>query len=183
MRLTFYTIVISMLFLSSSFSALQAQTRTEGRIIKEFGTVYTVPTPDFPTDPNFQYKVVYDIGTGEDDPAKVNKRINTLARFLNMHAQAGVPLENLQVACVFHGTAAKDVLTSEVYRERYGVDNPNEALLEALAKAGAKMYLCGQSAFARNIPRDKKTDAVGLALSAMTVLIKLQGEGYTLISF
>jgi len=77
-----------------------------------------------------------------------------------MHAQAGVPVENLHVACVFHGTAAKDVLTNEVYRERYGVDNPNEPLLEALAEAGAQMYLCGQSAFARNKEDQKEQDTM-----------------------
>lgn len=142
-----------------------------------------MPDPDFFTDPAFEYKVVFDIAIGEDDPAKVNQRINTMARFLNMHAQAGAPPENLHVACVFHGTAARDVLKSETYREHFGVDNPNEPLLEALANAGVKMYLCGQSAFARNIPLEKKTKAVGLALSAMTVLIKLQGEGYQMISF
>lgn len=164
-------------------SNLEAQERVQGPIILEYGEVFAVPEPDFPTDPDVIYKVVFDIAIGEDDPAQLNKRINTLARFLNMHAKAGVPPENLHVACVFHGTAARDVLKSEVYRERYGVDNPNEPLLKALAKAGAKMYLCGQSAFARNIPLDQKTDAVGLALSAMTVLIKLQGEGYRMISF
>ena len=162
---------------------LEAQERVQGPIIQEYGEVFAVPEPDFPTDPDLVYKVVFDIGIGEEDPSQVNKRINTLARFLNMHAQAGIPAENLHVACVFHGTAARDVLKSEVYRERYGVDNPNESLLKALAEAGARMYLCGQSAFARNIPLDQKTDAVGLALSAMTVLIKLQGEGYRMISF
>lgn len=164
-------------------SNLKAQERVQGPLIQEYGEVFAVPEPDFPTDPGFVYKVVFDIAIGEEDPAQLNKRINTLARFLNMHAQAGVPPENLQVACVIHGTAARDVLKSEVYRERYGVDNPNEPLLEALAEAGAQMYLCGQSAFARNIPLDKKTEAVGLALSAMTVLIRLQGEGYRMISF
>lgn len=177
-----------MRFLLFSFSLLvflplSAQQRVSGPVIEKYGQVFSVPQPDFPMNPDFQYKVVFDIAVGMDDPGQVNQRINTLARFLNMHAQAGVPLENLHVACVFHGTAARDVLISEVYRERYGVDNPNEALLEALAKAGARMYLCGQSAFARDIPLDKKTKSVGTALSAMTVLIQLQGEGYRLIKF
>ena len=179
-----YILLLLVFLFSFSLAVdLQAQQRSKGPVIEKFGEVFTISNPDFPTDPNFHYKVVFDIGVGEDDPAKLNRRINTLARFLNMHTQAGVPVENLHVACVFHGTAAKDVLTNELYRERYGVDNPNEPLLEALAEAGAQMYLCGQSAFARNIPLDKKTEAVGLALSAMTVLIKLQGEGYRLISF
>lgn len=179
----FLSPVVILSFFLMPASNLGAQERVQGPIIQEYGEVFAVPKPDFAADPNFVYKVVFDIDIGEDDPAQLNKRINTLARFLNMHAQAGVPPENLHVACVFHGTAARDVLNSEAYLERYGVDNPNEPLLEALAKAGAKMYLCGQSAFARNIPLDKKTDAVGLALSAMTVLIKLQGEGYRMISF
>ena len=174
---------LSLILLLISLLPANSQNRSDGPIIKGFGQVFSVPAPDFVTDPDFHYKVVFDIAVGEEDPAKLNARINTLARFLNMHAQAGVPSENLSVACVFHGTAAKDVMLSELYQERYGVDNPNEPLLKALAAAGVDMYLCGQSAFARNIPLDKKTEAVDLALSAMTVLIKLQAEGYQLIRF
>lgn len=175
--------ILLLLFLCVLTNLLLGQERVNGPVIQHFGQVFSVPNTDFPTDPNVQYKVVFDIATGEKDPAQLNKWINTLARFLNMHAQAGVPAENLHVACVIHGTATRDVLVSAEYRKRHGVDNPNEPLLEALAAAGARMYLCGQSAFARDIPLDKKTDAVKVALSAMTVLIRLQDEGYRLIRF
>ena len=55
-----------------------------------------------------------------------NQQIGTMARYLNMHARAGVPRENVRVAGVVHGGAAFALLQDEHYREANGVDNPNK---------------------------------------------------------
>ncbi len=168
-----------LLFLSTS---LQAQ-RAAGPIIEQFGVVHKIHEADFPLDPQQTYKAVFDIASTPDDPSKINPQLNTLARFLNMHAQAGVPAENLAVACAIHNLASKDALSNEAYQKRYGMDNPNLPLLKALEKAGAKIYICGQSIHSRKIDRKELAGPVKLALSAMTVLISMQNEGYRLISF
>ncbi len=180
MRSIFFVI----LFLSfAATSDAQESIRQTGLIINDFGPTFSVENPDFITDTTKIYKVVFDIHNTPDDPTKVNPMLNTLARFLNMHAQAGVPLENMKVAGVFHNKATHDVLGNLGYEEKYGVKNPNLALLAALDKAGAKLYICGQSIGARGVDRTQIHDSVGVALSAMTVILSLQSEGYQLIKF
>ena len=106
-----------------------------GPAIEGFGPVYTVEDPDFVTDTEATYRIVFEVKDGSEDPSTLNRRIETLARFLNMHAQAGVPRENMKLALVLHGTAGKDALDHPGYRARFGVDNPNAPLLEALSAA------------------------------------------------
>jgi len=161
----------------------QESIRQTGPIIDDFGPTFSVGNPDFMTDTTKIYKVVFDIHNTPDDPTKVNPMLNTLARFLNMHAHAGVPLKNMKVAGVFHNKATHDILDNIGYEAKYGVKNPNLALLTALDEAGAKLYICGQSIGARGVDRTQIHDRVGVALSAMTVILSLQSEGYQLIKF
>jgi intracellular sulfur oxidation DsrE/DsrF family protein len=156
---------------------------TTGPVIDGFGAVYDVPVVEFEPPANHEYKAVFDVGVGEEDPAMVNRRIETLARFLNMHGRSGVPLEAMKLAIVLHGTAGVNALQHAEYRERFGVDNPNLPLLAALDEAGVEIYLCGQTAMHRGLPPDRLAPQVRMALSAMTVLIALQADGYALIAF
>jgi len=173
---------IALVVFSSTGAAQALSTPQTGPVIEGYGPVFAVPDADFaPTD--MQYRLVFDVAQGADDHADVNRRIATLARFLNMHAQAGVPRENMHLALVLHGSAAKDVLQNDAYKSRYGVDNPNLPLIEALAEAGVEILLCGQSAYSRGLPKDELAEPVQLALSAMTALAALQSKGYGLIAF
>jgi intracellular sulfur oxidation DsrE/DsrF family protein len=156
---------------------------TTGPFIERFGPVYPVANPDFATARDVEYRAVFDVSIGAPSPDGVNARIETLARFLNMHGQSGVPLENMKLALVLHGTAGKDALSDRAYEARYGLDNPNLPLLEALKRAGVEIYLCGQTAVHRGLRREELADPVEVALSAMTVLVTLQAGGYQLIAF
>ena len=106
-----------------------------------------------------------------------------MARFLNMHAQAGVPLNQLKVVGVFHNKATHDILNDEGYQERYGVNNPNLALLAALEAANAQLFICGQSIAARGVNRTQIHSSIKVALSAMTVILSFHSKGYALIRF
>ena len=53
-----------------------------------------------------------------ETPDQLNRSIETAARFLNMHAQSGVPLSNLKIALVVHNMATKDLLKNS---ESYGI--------------------------------------------------------------
>jgi len=165
--------------------ALKAQEveRKMGPIIADYGPVFSVENPDFVTDTSKVYKVIFDIHNTPDDPTKVNSMLNTLARFLNMHAQAGVPLKNMKVAGVFHNKATHDILNDEGYQAKYGGQNPNLPLLKALENVGAELYICGQSIGARGVDRGQIDNTVDVALSAMTVILAYQSEGYQLIKF
>ena len=118
-----------------------------------------------------------------ESPDKLNSSIETVARFLNMHAQHGVPVGNLQAVMVVHNKASKDLLQDEYYQQRYGVPNPNIQMIEELMDAGVTVIFCGQSSLSRNIPKDQTLEGVQIALSAMTALISLQDDGYRLIKF
>ena len=113
----------------------------------------------------------------------MNARFETLARYLNMHARAGVPRENMKLALVVHGGASWEVVGNEAYRARFGTDNPNLPLLEALDAFGVELLICGQSQSSRGIRKEDLAAPVGQALSAMTALVELQARGYQLIAF
>lgn len=160
-----------------------APDREFGPVIAGFGAVFAVPSPGFPAPVDLTYKVRFDVSAAGASADAVNPAIDTLARFLNMHARAGVPAERMHLALVLHGTAGKDALDHAAYRARYGVDNPNVALLEALKGAGVRIYLCGQTAAARGLGFTSLASPVTLALSAMTVHTALAAEGYVLNPF
>lgn len=161
----------------------QAIERQMGPLVPNYGAVWAVPNLDVPVDTEKVYRVVFDIYNSPENPAAVNSSLNTLARFLNMHAQAGVPAENLQVAGVIHNKASKDLLDAAAYEERYGVPNPNRQLIQELRAAGAQLYLCGQSAYSRKIDREQMVPGIKVGLSAMTIFLELDANGYQLIKF
>ena len=154
-----------------------------GPVISDFGAVYSIEGAAEVGDSRDGARAVFDVAIGSEDPAALNARIETVARFLNMHAAAGFPEERLKAVLVLHGSAARDALDDEAFEKRFGVDNPNLPLLAALADAGVEVYLCGQSAAHRGFAPDEIAGAVDVALSAMTVLIQKQAEGYGLIAF
>jgi len=153
---------------------------TTGPVIEGFGPVVNVE-PQFNLLPETHYRVVFDVSETPEDPAALNRSIESAARFLNMHARSGIDPANIEVAIVLHGGAGKDVLANEAYRSRFGVDNPNSGLLLALKSAGVQVWLCGQTAGYRGFGADELHPSAGLALSAMTVLTRLQNEGWALI--
>ena len=160
-----------------------AQSKSAGPIIEPFGAVSKINNPDYTTDTSATFKVVFDIMDSPDDLSALNAKIETAARFLNMHAQSGVPKENMKVALVVHNKASKDIITNAAYQQRFGTDNPNAKMIKALLDAEVAIIFCGQSSVSRNFPMDDVQPGVQLALSAMTALIQLQNEGYRLIKF
>ena len=118
--------------------------------------------------------VAFDIAEASEGDA-INRRLETAARFLNMHARAGVPATNMQVALVVHGPASADFTKRD--------DNPNADLIAALIEANVSIILCGQTAAYRGIDQDDLLPGVTLSLSAMTAHAQLQQQGYTLNPF
>jgi len=153
--------------------------RQDGPVIAPWGGTFDVPAGSFMPPADAEIRVKFDIGSPNDDPAKLNMKIDTVARFLNMHARAGLPASHVKAAIVMHTTAAKDALGNAGYKARYGVDNPNLPLLEALARAGVRIYVCGQSASSRGLKWDEIAPVAKVALSAMTAHALLAAEGYT----
>lgn len=155
---------------------------SDGPVIHGYGAVYDIADPDLVTPTDHVYRIVFEVAESGAEPGAVNPYLNTLARFLNMHARAGVPRENMQLALVLHGTAAKDALRSGLFRERYGTENENLDLLRQLAGAGVEIYMCGQSAMARGLPPAELAEPVRMALSAMTAMEVLKERGFRTVN-
>jgi len=151
--------------------------------ITNFGPAYAIENPDYKTSLSEEYKVVFDVSKPAEDPAEINKYVETVARFLNMHVAAGKPLNSMKVYLIMHGGAAQTLLKNEHYKELYKTNNPNIPLFEALNKHGVEILLCGQTSVARNISEERRIPETKISLSAMTALIQLQNDGYRLIQF
>ena len=159
------------------------QNHLQGPTIKDFGNTYSIDSPDLLLDTNGVHKVVFDLTGQSTETDKVNSYVNTIARFINMHVNSGVKMENLHIAAVFHSNATYSILDNAAYQEKYSYINPNENLIKELNKLGVELYVCGQSLNARKVDISSILPEIKVALSAMTVLINYQTEGYSLISF
>ena len=171
-------IATSFLYLSSMPVAIAGPDDFHaGTIVKDYGKVASVPTA-LPLSEGTTFKVAFDVAEAAA-AGSVNRRMASAARFLNMHGEAGIAVEDINVAIVVHGAAAMDLVNDE----RYGGENANAGLIAALVEAGVTIELCGQTAAYREITADDLLPGVELSLSAMTSHALLQQEGYTLNPF
>ena len=157
---------------------LQAQPTT-GPIIADYGAAFVVDNADRPLKDDHVYKVVFEI-TGYDNPGGLNRNLDRVARFLNLHAKNGVAPENIQAAVVLHGAALVNALNEESYQTRFDSENPNRDIAEALSAAGVQFFVCGQSMGGRGVGKEELAEPFRLATSALTMVHELQAEGYTL---
>ena len=168
-----------LLFGSIAFPAIAEP--VTGPVIKDYGPVYYVPEEPLDLPPDFQLKAVFDISATPDEKAVLNHRLETVARYLNMHARAGVEQQQLSTVVVLHGRATRSVLNQEAFDERYGEPNPDAELVRQLAQVGVRFVVCGQSAAALGFRPDEFAPDVEIALSALTALVIFQSDGFALI--
>ena len=152
----------------------------DGPVIKGFGKHDQIENPG--VSPETQLKVAFDVGKAAEG-GQINRRFDSLARFINMHAASGVKPENIELALVVHGKASFDILDHETYQKLYEMDNPNKALIQALLKNNVRVILCGQTASAYEISQSQLIQGSELALSAMTAHALLQQQGFTINPF
>ena len=172
--------LLALVFMTGGVYALEPQT---GPVIKAYGPVYAVPGGAWNLEKGTHYKVSMDVSASAESKGGLNRRIESAARFLNLHARNGIDPKDIEFAIVVHGSAGKDLLTDTAYEARYDEPNPNTAMLTALHDAGVKIFLCGQTAAHRGFAVEELNPLVSIAVSAMTAHVRLQSEGYTLIPF
>ncbi|MFT7289260.1 MAG: intracellular sulfur oxidation DsrE/DsrF family protein [Halieaceae bacterium] len=174
--------LVPAIFVLGSAAGLAGESQV-GPVVPNFGPVMTPPAGSYNLDPKVHYKVSMDVSAVAEFPGDQNRHLVSAARFLNMHAQSGIPQENINFALIVHGKAAKDLLTDTAYEARFNEANPNSALLGELAEAGVSIYLCSQTAAFRGMQPGEFSPTVTMSVSAMTAHVRLQQEGYTLIPF
>lgn len=154
----------------------------DGTLIPEFGKVASVDTT-MVIPKRAKFKILFDTAVGAK-AGEVNKTLNSAARFLNMHAEAGIPAKKMKLAVVFHGKGSFDLTKSNYYGEKFeGAENASAPLIKTLTENGVRVILCGQTAAYYDISNEDLLPGVEMALSAMTAHALLQQEGYTLNPF
>ena len=176
-------VFFSLSLMCNAYIYAQQAKKVQGEIIKDYGVTFEVNNPEYQTEIDSEFKVIFDIDKSSEDKSIVNQNLEIAARFLNMHVHAGMKLEQLKVAMTIHADASEDVLKNDVYKEKYGVNNPNLKLINALSAAGVDIIICGQAAAKREMTRKDIIPNVKIALSATTALIQYQNKGYRFIKY
>ena len=145
---------------------------TAGPVIRDYGPVadidVTLPVPE-----NAVLRHSFDVAERADD-GELNRTLVSAARFINMHARAGVTADRIGVAVVVHGKAIHDVSREATV---------NAGLVAALIDHGVQIIVCGQSAAYYDVTAGDLLPGVDMALSAMTAHALLQQQGYSLNPF
>jgi intracellular sulfur oxidation DsrE/DsrF family protein len=154
---------------------------TEGPLIQGYGKHAKVEQ-DMKIPENMRFKVTFDVSDSGGNEA-LNRKFDSLARFLNMHVADGIVADNIKLALVIHGKASADLLNEKAFQQKFESSNPNQALLQLLLKHKVQIFLCGQSAAFYDINNADLIGGVQMALSAMTAHAILQQQGYQLNPF
>tara|TARA_R110000772_G_scaffold68688_7_gene152161 strand:+ start:335 stop:928 length:594 start_codon:yes stop_codon:yes gene_type:complete len=153
-----------------------------GPVFNDFGPTAEVQS-DVPLAADSQFKIAFDVAK-KADPGKLNRTIESAARFINMHVAAGIAPENITLAIVVHGGASVDLTNQEFYgAHNDGGANGSADAIATLQKHGVEFHMCGQSAAAHKITNADLLPGVKMQLSAMTAHALLQQKGYTINPF
>lgn len=152
-----------------------------GTVLPQYGKIAEVET-SVTIPKEMQFKVVFDMSKAAE-PGKVNRSLDTLARFINMHVSNGVALDDIDLMMVVHGSAVKDFTQDKFYQSTQALPNINAELINQLSKLGVKFNLCGQSAAYYDVSLQQLLPGVDMALSAMTAHAIAAKEGYSLNPF
>jgi intracellular sulfur oxidation DsrE/DsrF family protein len=136
-----------------------------------------------PIDANMTYKLLFDFSYGKPEiysQGLVNPGLEEICRILNLHSAAGIQDNKLDIVIILHGPATMTFLHEAAYRERFGKENANAALVKALQQKGVKLVVCGQTLQLRELDRSKLFPGIDVAFSARTTISTLSQKGYVL---
>ena len=110
-----------------------------GPVIEAYGPVADIPGA-LPLEADSAFRIAFDTATPAED-GDPNRTLVSAARFINMHARAGVDPENIHLAIVLHGRAVRDVAQAAE-----GEVNASAELIRILLEHNVTIFVCGQSA-------------------------------------
>lgn len=174
-------IIIALWAHTQASYAADVQKVPQHPVIKGYGKVHPYPGAAMQPSPERHYQVLFDITKAADAPDKVNPGLDHVARLLNLYALAGVPTDHLKIVLVVHGPATSIVLKNDAYRKLHQQNNPNSEIIHLLNGARVKLYICGQALAEKKLEIASVSPEITLAVSALTVLIDYQLDGYALI--
>lgn len=149
-------------------------------LIEGYGGIARLPDAAEP--PRRGAKIAFDI-SAESKPDEVHRGIESVARYLNLNAQAGHRASDVKLTLVLHGGATKCALKDKAYAQAtQASSNPNLPLLRELRKHGVEVFVCGQSLARNKFAKTEVADELVIAVSAMTVNVNKQLDGYAYLS-
>lgn len=158
-------------------------------VIKNHGGI--VVLPDAAYQPKKNAKVILDI-TSDGKSGSVIKGFDRAALILNQYTKAEAGMDHgLEMAIILHGPATKAALSHDGYAKHtnsYLTDkgktkNPNLDLIAKLKEAGVEIFVCGQALAHQGYATSDVASDVKVAVSAATMSINLQMEGYAYLPF
>ncbi|MEZ5693747.1 MAG: DsrE family protein [Altererythrobacter sp.] len=181
-RLILLPFLLAALALAAPAAAQDMSVFKTGPVFEDFGPHAPVEGIDtVPADTEFA--IAFDVSVPAEE-GKRSRSIESAARFINMHAAAGVDPDNIRIAVVIHGKASMDLLTDEAWAAKGNEgENPSGAMVREMLDQGVRFILCGQSGAAYGIRQEDLIPGVETALSAMTAHALLQQRGYTVNPF
>lgn len=157
--------------------------KTVRPFITGYGDVFEVAAAKEVVNKKGKYKILIDIVTPAANAKEISEHFENIARIANLHVAAGVKPENLSVMAVVHGPAVSFILNNETYKQKYGIDNPNQPLFTALKAAGIPLYVCGQTLFKRKVDPATLAPEFDIVQSAVTTITNYAPQGYTVLKY
>lgn len=157
--------------------------KTVRPFITGYGDVFEVAATKEVVNKKGKYKILVDIISPAANAKEISEHFENIARIANLHIAAGVKPENLSVMAVVHGPAVSFILNNETYKQKYGVDNPNQPLFTALKAAGIPLYVCGQTLFKRKVDPSTLAQEFDIVQSAVTTITTYAPQGYTVLKY
>lgn len=151
--------------------------------IKDFGKMWEVPFAVDKPDPSLHYKIIVEASEKLEDSSAIYPPLEHVARLYNVHVYGGVPQNRLDVALIIWGVPISVVMNNEAYKKKYGVDNPNIKIIEAMKAAGIKLFACGQSIMKSKIDPATVNPDITIAVSRFTTVSTYQLKGYAMFKY
>lgn len=186
---THITLSVAVLVCSAVGSVQTADPEYVYPLFKDHGGI--LPLPEAAEQPRENSKVVIDI-TSDETANGVIKGLDRAALISNQYAHAGVgPRESMKMVIILHGKATKAALSDDAYvqesssylRQAGLKGNPNLKLMKKLAEAGVEIFVCGQALAHHGFAASEVASPARVAVSAATVNINHQMNGYAYLPF
>jgi intracellular sulfur oxidation DsrE/DsrF family protein len=129
------------------------------------------------------YRAIFDATHAAEKQEQLLPALNMAGSEMNAFAVAAVAKGNVKFAVVFHGAALDGLLNDAPYKKKFGVSNPNLAVLAQMKKAGVELFVCGQNLAFEHIDPKSLSPDVTVASDGLIVLMEYQNRGYALLSF
>lgn len=186
---SFIAFTLVTLLTAAAFADPTGDPQYKHPVIKKHGGI--VVLPEVAHQPKNNSKVILDI-TSDGKSGSVIKGFDRAALILNQYTEADAGMENgLKMAIILHGPATKAALSHEGFAKHtnsYLTDkgktkNPNLELMAKLKEAGVEIFVCGQALAHHGYATGDVAADVKVVVSAATVNINLQMEGYAYLPF